>query len=130
MRAMTYYQVLGVSRTATPREIRKIYRELAQIYHPDRMIGMQESVITRAQEKLKIINKAYSVLNQPHDRIRYDMMMKQQELEETNRKKMRMTGRLKLQLESSAVLNKRWGTLSSIWSSFLSFVTGKSKPLA
>lgn len=127
---MNHYQVLGVSRTATPREIRKIYRELVQIYHPDRMIGMPEGVIAPAQEKLKFINKAYSVLNRPHDRIRYDMIIKKQELEEITRKKRRMTGRLKLQLESSAVLNQRWGTLSSIWSSFLSFVTGKSKQLA
>jgi molecular chaperone DnaJ len=69
MRAMNHYQVLGVSRTATPREIRKIYRELVQIYHPDRMIGMPEGVIAPAQEKLKIINKAYSVLNRPFERL-------------------------------------------------------------
>lgn len=130
MGAMNHYQVLGVSRTATPREIRHIYRDLVKIYHPDRMIGMPEGVIAQAQEKIKSINKAYSVLNQPHDRIRYDMIIKQQELEEITRKKMRLTGRLKLQLEASPVLNQRWGTLSSIWSSFLSFVTGKSKQLA
>jgi curved DNA-binding protein CbpA len=126
---MNHYQVLGISRTATPREISKIYREFVQIYHPDRMIGMPEGVIAPAQEKLKIINKAYSVLNRPHERIHYDMILKQQEFEEMNRKKRRMTGRLKLQLESRPVLNQRWGTLSSIWSSFLSFVTGKSKQL-
>ena len=62
-----YYQVLGLSRTATPDEIKKAYRKLALQYHPDKTKGDKT-----AEEKFKKINQAYQVLSDPAKRQQYD----------------------------------------------------------
>ena len=61
------YKVLGVEKTATQDEIKKAYRNLAFKYHPDRNEGSKE-----AEEKLKEINAAYSVLGDSVQRRQYD----------------------------------------------------------
>ncbi len=62
-----YYEVLGVSRTATAEEIKTAYRKLAMKYHPDRNQGDKE-----AEEKFKEVAEAYEVLSNPEKRARYD----------------------------------------------------------
>ncbi|WP_456432867.1 DnaJ C-terminal domain-containing protein [Thermosulfuriphilus sp.] len=62
-----YYQILGVSRDASPEEIKKAYRRLALKYHPDRNRGNKE-----AEERFKEINEAYAVLSDPEKRRQYD----------------------------------------------------------
>ncbi len=62
-----YYEVLGVSRTASEQEIKSAYRKLALKYHPDRNPGDKE-----AEEKFKEIVEAYSVLSDPEKRALYD----------------------------------------------------------
>ena len=64
---MDYYEILGVSRTATEIEIKKAYRKLAMKYHPDKNPGDKE-----AEEKFKQINEAYQVLIDPQKRAQYD----------------------------------------------------------
>ena len=59
---MNYYEVLDVSRTATQKDIRRAYLELAQIYHPDRLRGMRPNVRKRAEDKMKIISDISSGL--------------------------------------------------------------------
>jgi curved DNA-binding protein len=64
-----YYKILGVSRNATPDEIKKAYRKLAMKYHPDRNPGKKE-----AEDKFKDINEANEVLSDPQKRARYDQL--------------------------------------------------------
>jgi len=63
-----YYEVLGVSKTATTEEIKKAYRNLAFKYHPDRNQGD-----TAAEEKFKQINAAYDILGDETKRRNYDL---------------------------------------------------------
>jgi molecular chaperone DnaJ len=62
-----YYEVLGVSRSASDQEIKSAYRKLAVKYHPDKNQGQSE-----AEEKFKEAAEAYSVLSDPQKRAHYD----------------------------------------------------------
>ena len=62
-----YYKILGVSRTATEKEIKRAYRKLALKFHPDKNKGDKE-----AQEKFQKISEAYEVLHDPEKRTQYD----------------------------------------------------------
>jgi molecular chaperone DnaJ len=62
-----YYEVLGVSRTATEGEIKKAYRALAVQHHPDKNPGDPH-----AEEKFKECAEAYAVLSDSQKRAQYD----------------------------------------------------------
>jgi molecular chaperone DnaJ len=62
-----FYEVLGVTRTATEQEIKSSYRKLAMQYHPDRNPGSSE-----AEEKFKEITEAYAILIDSEKRALYD----------------------------------------------------------
>ena len=62
-----YYELLGVSRTATADEIKKTYRKLAMQWHPDKNPGNAE-----AEHKFKAISEAYEVLSDENKRHQYD----------------------------------------------------------
>ena len=62
-----YYEVLGVSKTASEDEIKKAYRQIAIKYHPDRNPGDKQ-----AEEKFKEAAEAYNVLHDPQKRQQYD----------------------------------------------------------
>jgi DnaJ-class molecular chaperone len=64
-----YYEVLGVSRTATDEEMKKAFRKLARKYHPD--IAKDKKT---AEEKFKEINEAYEVLGDAEKRKKYDQL--------------------------------------------------------
>ena len=62
-----YYEILGVERTASDETIKKNYRKLAMLYHPDKNPGNQE-----AEEKFKEAAEAYEILSDSAKRQRYD----------------------------------------------------------
>ena len=62
-----YYDVLGVAKDASEKEIRQAYRRLARQYHPD--VNRKD---TEAEEKFKEINEAYGVLSDEESRKKYD----------------------------------------------------------
>jgi molecular chaperone DnaJ len=62
-----YYEVLGVSKSATAEEIKKAYRQKAIQFHPDKNPGDKAS-----EEKFKEAAEAYEILSSPEKRQRYD----------------------------------------------------------
>jgi molecular chaperone DnaJ len=68
MAEQDFYEVLGVSRTASDAEIKKAYRRLAMKYHPDRNQGGDKA----SEEKFKKATMAYEVLSDENKRRAYD----------------------------------------------------------
>lgn len=64
-----YYSILGISKTATPDEVKRAYRKLALQHHPDRNKGDKT-----AEAKFKEVTKAYEVLSDSKKREMYDQV--------------------------------------------------------
>jgi molecular chaperone DnaJ len=77
MAGKDYYQILGVSRNASEKEIKQAYRRLARKHHPDLNPGDKS-----AEAKFKEINAAYEVLSNPEKRKKYDQFGEQWEYAE------------------------------------------------
>ncbi|VVT50685.1 uncharacterized protein SAPINGB_P002846 [Magnusiomyces paraingens] len=64
-----FYEVLGISRDASATEIKKAYRKLALIHHPDKVPEAQRE---ESEQKFKDISRAYEVLSDEVERAKYD----------------------------------------------------------
>ncbi len=67
MNRRDYYEILGVSRTASPDDVKKAYHQKAHQYHPDKNPGDAS-----AEDRFKEINEAYEILGDPQKRSEYD----------------------------------------------------------
>lgn len=64
-----YYDILGVSKNASPDEIKKAYRKQALEWHPDKHAGADKA---EAERKFKEVNEAYQILSDSQKRSAYD----------------------------------------------------------
>ncbi|MFN3640072.1 MAG: DnaJ domain-containing protein, partial [Flavobacterium sp.] len=62
-----FYEILGITKSASPEEIKKAYRKKAIEFHPDKNPGNKE-----AEENFKLAAEAYEVLSDPDKKARYD----------------------------------------------------------
>jgi molecular chaperone DnaJ len=69
MAAGDYYEILGVTRDASPDDLKKAFRQKARKYHPDLNKGSKE-----AEERFKEVNEAYQVLSDPQKKAQYDQV--------------------------------------------------------
>ena len=69
MKYRDYYEILGVPRNASEKDIKRAFRRLARQHHPDRNPGDKA-----AEERFKEINEAHEVLTDPDKRQKYDML--------------------------------------------------------
>lgn len=89
MNFIDYYEVLGLDKSATEKEIKSAYRKLARKHHPDLNPNNKE-----AEEKFKKINEAHEVLSDPEKRKKYDQYGKDwQHAEEFEKAKSQRQGR-------------------------------------
>ena len=65
-----YYQVLGVPKSASEKDVKSAYRRLARKWHPDANPKNQKE----SEEKFKEIAEAYEVLGDPEKRKKYDVL--------------------------------------------------------
>lgn len=67
------YEILGVNKNASDDEIKKAFRRLSLKYHPDRQGGKSDKEKKEAEEKMKEISAAWTVLSDPEKKRQYDM---------------------------------------------------------
>jgi len=67
MSKKNYYEILGVSKESSSDDIKKAYRNLAKLYHPDKNPNNSE-----AEENFKQVSEAYETLSDPEKKNRYD----------------------------------------------------------
>lgn len=70
--AKDFYKVLGVSRSASDSEIKSAYKRKALKYHPDRLAKKPAEEIKQAENKIKEINEAWSILSNKQKKQAYD----------------------------------------------------------
>jgi DnaJ-class molecular chaperone len=63
----TFYDILGLDEKCAPEDIKKAYRKLSFMHHPDKNGNSQEST-----EKFQKISEAFSILSDPNERVKYD----------------------------------------------------------
>jgi DnaJ-class molecular chaperone len=94
-----YYNILGIPRSANEDDIKKAYRNLAKIYHPDVNIGVDK--YEPNLDKFRDIAEAYAVLSNKSMRLDYDMRMRTNSNSIYNAEKMKKEEEAKMNRDSS-----------------------------
>lgn len=68
----SHYDVLGVSKSSTPEQIRRAYYQQARAWHPDRFVGKAAAEAAKAEEAMREVNEAFRVLGDKQRRSAYD----------------------------------------------------------
>jgi DnaJ-class molecular chaperone len=76
---VNFYRLLGVAYSATNREIARAYRNAMKATHPDRVAAGDRQA---AEERAKLLNRAYRTLTRPADRLAYDRTLRQEVVQE------------------------------------------------
>ena len=58
------YDILGVETNASDAEVKKAYRVLAMMYHPDKFYSLGDEAVRQATESMKQINQAWNVVKE------------------------------------------------------------------
>ena len=116
-----YYEILGVARTATDKEIKKAYKALVKKYHPD--LNRDNPA---AEEKMKEVNEAYSVLSNEVSRIDYNKKLEKQgegvgEKKQQERTRTRAAGQQQRRAGASANQGIDFNNLNERFASFFGF---------
>ncbi len=72
---LSYYDILGVDKTADEPVIRRAHRSKAEIYHPDKVFHLGEKERKAAEMEMKLINNARDILLDPEQRSLYDQFL-------------------------------------------------------
>jgi curved DNA-binding protein CbpA len=100
METESHYQILGVSENSRENEIKKAYRRLASLYHPDKVEHLGPRLKELAGEELRKLNESKSVLLDKTLRAQYDM-----ELNKTKRTPMGPDADLEVELDDTVEVN-------------------------
>lgn len=73
-----YYDILEIGKNASLTDIKKAYKQLAMIHHPDKHSNATNEEKNEQQEQFKRINKAHEVLSNPQKRAKYDFESRNQ----------------------------------------------------
>jgi curved DNA-binding protein CbpA len=73
----THYETLGIPREASAERVKRSYRSLVKIYHPDKFANGSEAE-AEAGKRIREINAAYAVLSNPRKRASYDAKLDRQ----------------------------------------------------
>lgn len=68
----THYETLGITRSASPREVKEAYYRLVRQAHPDKLSTSPIKERLDAEERTKMLNEAYEVMSDPEARAIYD----------------------------------------------------------
>ena len=115
---MNYYEILGVERNVSPKDLKKAYKKLARKWHPD----LNKDNLKVAEEKMREINVAYDTLSDEVKRLDYDKKIDSQSQTQGQRKSERTTstqGQKKTSARTSTTSGKV--DFENIHSSFESF---------
>ncbi|MBR6013849.1 MAG: DnaJ domain-containing protein [Selenomonadaceae bacterium] len=115
---MNYYEILGVDRNVSAKDLKKAYKRLAKKWHPD----LNRDNLKVAEEKMRAINVAYDVLSDEVKRLDYDKKIDSESKTQSQKKSERTTSSQQ-QKQTSARTSTTSGKVdfNDIQSSFESF---------